>query len=62
MRSKMEMETDAALGIAQGLRESIEGLEKYWPQSKRGSNAQRFLSEIKEKQAMIERCLLDAVK
>lgn len=62
MRTRMEMETDMALGIALAMRQSIEGLERFWPPSKRGSNAQRFLDEIKAKRDSIEQCLLDAVK
>ena len=62
MRTRMEMETDTALGIAQGLRQSVEELERWWPPSRRGSNAQRVLDQIKEKHDAIVQCLLDAVK
>ena len=62
MRTRMEMETDTALGIVQGLRQSVEELERWWPPSRRGSNAQRILDQIKEKHAAIEKCLLDAMK
>lgn len=62
MRTRMEMETDTALGIAIAMRQSIEGLEKFFPASKRGSNAQRFLDEIKFRRDAIEQSLLDAIK
>ena len=62
MRTKMEMEIDTALSIVTSMRQSIEGLEKFWPQSKRGSNAQRYLDEIKSKRDSIEQCLVDATK
>ena len=57
-----EVEVQTALSIARGMKQSIEGLESFWPKSKRGSNAQRFLDEIKEKHAALTLCLEDAQK
>lgn len=62
MQTKMEMEVGTALGIAQSMMQSIEMLERWYPPSKRGSNAQRALDDIKMKRDIIEQCLLDAQK
>lgn len=58
----MEMETDTALGIAKSMCEDLEQLERWWPVSKRGSNAQRVLDSISSKRNALEQCLLDAMK
>jgi hypothetical protein len=58
----MAMEVGTAKGIAEAMGQSIEGLEKFWPPSKRGSNAQRFLDEIKSRRATIIQCLNDATR
>lgn len=62
MATNMEMEVRTARGIAEAMGQSIEGLEKFFPQSKRGSNAQRFLDEIKARRESIIQCLIDAEK
>ena len=60
MRSKAEVEVETAASILRSMNHSIEELERLWPQSKRGSNAQRMLTEIKDKRATALQCLLDA--
>lgn len=61
-KAAVQIEAQAALGIAQSMAQSLDALERYWTPSKRGSNAQRVLTEIKQKRAAIEQCLRDALK
>lgn len=57
-----EVEVGTALTILEGMKQSIDDLEKFWPPSKRGSNAQRMLNELKEKWIAAVLCLKDAQK
>lgn len=60
-RSKLDIEADTALGIAKAMVTDLAELERWWPLSKRGSNAQRCLDSIKARRDTIEQCLRDAV-
>ena len=54
MRSALETEADFARRAARGVLEDIKALEGYWPQSKRGSNAQRMLDSMKARATAIQ--------
>lgn len=62
MRSKTEIEIWSALAILKAMEASIEALEQHWPKSKRGSNAQRYLNQIKDKRDAAELCVADAIE
>ena len=59
-RPKHEIEIDAASGILAAMGERIDALERYWPPSRRGSNAQRALDAIKNARKAAMQCLKDA--
>lgn len=61
MRSQAEVEIDMAAGILSTMEDAIGRLEVYWPASRRGSNAQRMLDEIKVKSQAALKCCQDAL-
>lgn len=61
-RPRIVIEVEVALNIALAMDQSIAHLERWWPPSKRGSNGQHALDEIKQKQQTIVQCLRDASK
>lgn len=61
MRSQAEVEIDMAAGILLTMEDAIRRLEVYWPASRRGSNAQRMLDEIKAKREVALKCCQDAL-
>lgn len=61
MQNKMEIEVAAAINIASAMEQDLNSLEKFWPPSRRGGNAQRMLDSIKERRAVLEQCLRDAL-
>jgi len=60
MRSKAEIETENTFQILTAMGLDIEQLERWWPPSKRGSNAQRLLDGIKAKREDAEQCVREA--
>ena len=62
MRSKMEIEIETAANIMRTMGNTLDKLARYWPQSKRGSNAQRQLDDIRSQRASALQCLIDAAK
>ncbi len=62
MLTKAEVEIRSALNIATAMLQSFSGLERVWPQYKRGSKAQIFLTRLKEQRDAIELCLQDAIE
>lgn len=60
MRTKSEIEVETAASILRSMASTIEQMERYWPASKRGSNAGRALEQLKMQRATALQCLLDA--
>lgn len=60
MRPKHEVEIAQAESILTAMEQRIADLERWWPPSKRGSNAQRALDGIKEGRLAALQCLRDA--
>lgn len=60
-RDRLEVECVTAFGIIKGMAETIEQIERWWPPSKRGSNAQRNLDDLKAKRDAAELCLRDGL-
>lgn len=59
--TQLETECRTALAIVTSMEQSLEQLERFWSPSKRGSNAQKQLDAIKEKRAVMEKCLRDGL-
>jgi hypothetical protein len=60
MRRKASVNVEIARNILCNARGDLEDLDKWWPKSKRGSNAERVLKSIKERISAVELCLVDA--
>lgn len=60
MRSKSEIEIETAASILRAMGDAIEQIERYWPVSKRGSNASREFERLKMQRTTALQCLLDA--
>lgn len=60
MRSKAEIEIESAASILRAMSGTIDNIERLWPASKRGSNAQRELDFLKGQRTTALQCLLDA--
>lgn len=61
-RRRHEIEIDIASNILRAMGERLVELERWWPPSKRGSNAQRCLDAVKEAREAALQCMRDAVK
>lgn len=58
---RLELEARTALTIAEAMAQTVALIEQYWPQSKRGSNAQREWTRLKEQRETILLCLNDGL-
>lgn len=61
MNRDEEREARFALNIATAMDQVIAEIERRWVPSKRGSNGQRALDDLKARRATLEQCLLDAL-
>lgn len=53
---------EIARNIVAGIRVEIDNMERFWPKSKRGSNAQRIWTGISDKADAALVCLEDALE
>jgi hypothetical protein len=60
-KSKMEVEIDSATSILNAMADTIKEIERWWPASKRGSNANRSFDFLKSQRETALLCLKDAV-
>ena len=61
MKRKSEIEIESAINILSSCAQHFENLERFWPPSKRGSNAQRCLDQLKEGVKVTRQCCDDAL-
>lgn len=60
MRQKAETEIDTAHRILEAAEQDFAELERWWPLSKRGSNAQRAFGTLRERIRTARQCAADA--
>ena len=62
MRTKAETEIEMAASILDATAQDYAEIERWWPLSRRGSNAQSALDSLKGRVAAARLCVGDALK
>lgn len=62
MKPKAQVEIETAARIIETAQGDLLTLERWWPASKRGSNAQRALDDLRGRLEVAQTCLADAAK
>lgn len=61
MRTKLVVEAEFAKGACENALEDLAELERWWPKSKRGSNAQRVFERALQRISGARDCLVDGL-